>query len=205
MADYKPSDLFFGVFEIFGILLPGSALIFLIGDFLRPFWAHLPSLLNLDGWIAFLVAAYFAGQLLRSLGIPLEQLYKGYRGRKLREGYKFLADLAQEKILSRYGINCDGEDLYYFAGSAVRAAIPAASQELDRGGAEYKFFRSSVVLFIVAAVARWRQPPIGSAILVVLAFFSYREFLYLRWINELLTYQYLLILHYARGQSGAKL
>jgi hypothetical protein len=30
MTNYKPSDLFIGVFEFFGILLPGAAFMFLL-------------------------------------------------------------------------------------------------------------------------------------------------------------------------------
>jgi len=174
MADYKPADLFLGVFEIFGILLPGSALIFLIDDHFSSFRAPLPLLLSSYGWIAFLVAAYFAGQLLRMLGYVFELLYKHFRYRKIHLTYKDLADLVQEKIRSRYGITCTGKDLYYFAGSAVRAAIPAATQELDRRGAEYKFFRSAILVLFVAALVLWT--PLASTILVVLALFSFGQF-----------------------------
>jgi hypothetical protein len=85
----------------------------------------------------------------------------------------------------------------------VRGGTRAAAAD-DRGGAEYKFFRSSVFVFFVAAVVLWRQTPIGSGISVVLAIFCCWEFLYLRWINELFTYQYFLILHYSL-EKGASL
>src|SRR6267378_8313271 len=80
MADYKPSDLFLGVFEVFGILIPGAALVFFVDYSLNP-GVREPWLLSFDyksyGW-GFLVAAYFAGQLMRSAESLFECAYKQY-------------------------------------------------------------------------------------------------------------------------------
>jgi hypothetical protein len=98
------------------------------------------------------VASYFAGQLLRSPDILFERPYEPFGDWKLRNYYKPLADLVQKKIRTRYGINCDGKDLYYFAGSAVPAAISTASQELDRDGANTNFFEAR---FLSSLSLRW--------------------------------------------------
>jgi hypothetical protein len=156
---------------------------------------------------------------LRCLGIPFEYFHdKIFIPFKLRKASKTnhpcgdsencaakrIFDLAKDSILSRYGVTCNGRDLYFFAGSVVRAALPAAAQELDRHGADYRFFRGAVVVLSVAALDLWSWSPWASVLSFAFAFYSGFEAIYLRWRTELATYRYLLFLHYAKDQSDAK-
>jgi hypothetical protein len=204
VANYKPSDVFIGVFEFFGILLPGAALMFLLKNHIVPvFEPPLPHLDNdLQRWIAFLFASYIAGHFLHSFGFLLDRfLYDGlYKPLKLAKGKgsDFLVGRAKQIIVSRYGINSEDVNhmsLFIWAGSVVRTLNPAASQELDRGGAESKFFRSWVYVFFVGLVLSLVHQSIPSAaICFVLTFFSLWRFMDLRWKNAQLTYEYFVIL-----------
>jgi hypothetical protein len=205
MTTYKPSELFIGVFEFFAILLPGAALMFLLQNSIVPvFEALLPRLHNeLQGWIAFLFAAYIAGHFLHLFGFLLDQyLYDElYKPLKLKEGKtgEILLARVRHIIVSRYGLSSEDVNhlsLFMWAGSVVRTLNSAASQELDRGGAESKFFRSWVYVFFLGVVLSLVHQSLTSAVIcLVLTFFSLWRFMDLRWKNSQLTYEYFLILN----------
>jgi hypothetical protein len=182
MNNYKPSDVFIGVFELFGILLPGAAFIFLLHNSIVPvFQPLLPRLDNeLQRWIAFLFASYIAGHFLHSFGFLLDRflyddLYKRLKQKKGKSG-DILLGRTKQMIVSRYGLSSEEVNhlsLFRWAGSVVRALNPAASQELDRGGAESKFFRSWVYVFFLGLALSLVHQSIASAVICfVLTFFS---------------------------------
>lgn len=214
MAEYKPSDVFLGVIEFFAILLPGVACTFLVFLLLGENLIKLlfePVLCYLDNepkqWIAFLFSSYIVGHFLLSLGelvqCAREKWFRIKRSKKY--GYDLCLDRAKQVAL-RYHFDWDGKDLFYWAGSVVRAVNPAASAEIDRRGAEYKFFRSLVFVFIVACVLFWVHGAIGGVVVsVVLAVFSFLRFLYVCFIHKLLTYEYFVILDYLSPPSSGDL
>jgi hypothetical protein len=204
MTNYKPSDIFIGVFEFFGILLPGAALMFLLQDTIGHLFDKVfPPLNNdLQRWIAYLSASYIAGHFLHALGFLLDRflyddLYKPLRLAKSK-GSNFLLNRAKQIIVSSYGISSEDLDhlnAFVWAGSVVRSLSPAASQELDRGGAESKFFRSLTYVFFVGLILSIYQSGPCALVCFVLALFSLWRFMDLRWKNIQLTYEYFLILN----------
>jgi hypothetical protein len=213
MATYKPSDVFIGVLEFFGIILPGAVLVFLLQDIIAPVFQPLvPHLDNeLPRWIAFLFASYIAGHFLHSLGFLLDRflydnLYSSLQFAK-KKGSDFLLSRAKQIIVSRYGVSSEDIDhmnIFMWAGSVVRTLNLAASQELDRGGAESKFFRSWFYVFFVGFVLSLVHQSIPSAIICfVLTFLSLWRFMDLRWKNAQLTYEYFLILSHSEQPKAA--
>jgi hypothetical protein len=158
---------------------------------------------DLERWIGFLFAAYIADHFLHSLGFLLDEFiydpfYKPLKlAKKKRSGFPL--DRAKQIIASRYGISSEDMDhmnTFMWSGSVVRTLSPAASQELDRGGAESKFFRSWVYLFFLGFVLSLMYQSIASAVICfVLTFFSLLRFMDLRWKNSQLTYEYFVILN----------
>jgi hypothetical protein len=117
--------------------------------------------------------------------------------------------------LRRTGFDPDHYNVFSWCASSVRVKNADASAELERSGAQSKFFRS-LALVIPIAVVGWivfmasRDIPhaawislvavVGAAGLVVL---SLRRYTKLRWYTAELTYEYYLIL--AESRPAARL
>ena len=71
----KPADVFLGVIDFFGILVPGISLLILQGSTLAHLAAiSVPQAQNWWDWVPALVAAYVVGHFLLGLGVPLNRL-----------------------------------------------------------------------------------------------------------------------------------
>ena len=141
--NYKPSDLYIGVIDFFGILVPGAVLLFLHGELLaKPLGLPLnpeqaPTL------IAFFVGAYVFGHILLGLGVPLNKLLRIYQSEKEDIFYRAIkdrVDLTEKTRMKR-------SDVFYRAYAFVRLNSPAALSEIERQMADYKLFRSLTVVF----------------------------------------------------------
>lgn len=140
---YKPSDLYIGVIDFFGILMPGAVLLFLHGESLaKPLGLSLnpeqaPTL------IAFFVGAYVFGHFLLGLGVPLNKLLRMYQPEKKDIFYRAIkdtVDLPEKTRMKR-------SDIFYRTYAFVRTQSPAALSEIERQMADYKLFRSLTIVF----------------------------------------------------------
>jgi len=198
--NYKPADFFIGVMEFFAILMPGAMLAFLLIDCgTLLFGNSLPSLPGTAGkWIAFLVASYVLGHLLHHLGGILDKwiydrLY--VKQWKRRNGEERLLTRTRELMQEALGNDANMTSAFSWAGSFVRVHSDAAASELERGGADSKFFRSLSLVAIVAVVllvSRCSFLAAGGAF--VLFAFSLWRFCDRRWKASQLTYEYFILL-----------
>jgi len=147
----KPNDVYLGVIQLFGVLVPGAFLLFLHGE---PIAAALrrPSFgVASWSWATFVVCAYIAGHLLLGIGVPLNHL--------LDRCYPAAQDAYYQDVQRHLrlpdGVAANRQDIFYRAYSFVRLTNVQATAEIDRNAADYKLFRS---LAIVSAVDLFIQP-----------------------------------------------
>ena len=87
--DYKPSDLFVSVVDVFAILLPGALLAFVMKDVAAQyvFGTVIPPIKpddNVQNWVAFVFAAYLLGHFIFLVGAFLDhRAYDPFRRRWL--------------------------------------------------------------------------------------------------------------------------
>jgi hypothetical protein len=141
--DYKPGDLFIGVIDFFGILVPGAVLLFLYGESLAK-----PLALSLDQeqtplLIAFFVGSYVLGHFLLGIGVHLNCLLCVYQPQTKDAFYKAIKD----KIDLPEGVAKTRTNVFYRAYAFVRLNSPSALTEIERQMADYKLFRSLTVVF----------------------------------------------------------
>lgn len=206
---YKPADFYIGVMEFFSILMPGALLTFLWLDFGARLFGGGP-LPPLSGpasrWIAFIVASYVLGHLLHHVGGLLDKwIYdKLYVKRwKRRKGEERLLTKAREVVEGTLGADATMTSTFSWAASFVRAHNAAAANEIERGGADSKFFRS-LALVAAAATAKFAAaalPTAAIAALLLLAFAVWR-FCDRRWNNVQLTYEYFVMLAEEQKRTG---
>lgn len=142
--NYKPGDLFIGVIDFFGILVPGAVLLFLHGELLAKALG-----LSLDPkealfLVAFFVGAYVLGHILLGLGVVLNKLLRVYHPERKDVFYQEIKDSIDLPKAS-------GEDKrtssFYRAYAFVRLNNAAALSEIERQMADYKLFRSLTIVF----------------------------------------------------------
>jgi hypothetical protein len=224
----KPSDFFIGVVDFFAVLLPGAALVYLLGPLMisgtpKGWLPATPT----QGWVMFLVLAYIAGHLLHALGSWLlddfvygEIYLRRYRephwqASKLKEELFGLEEYekAAQTLLARVRltkVNQTGTNYYDWCLSDVRVSSPAGAIEVDRIQADSKFFRSMVFVFLVAALISFRQaqaPLWVSVGAVALTVFALCRFCQLRWTATKRVCEFYLLLgrRFEDGGSAATL
>jgi hypothetical protein len=141
----KPSDFFFGAMEFFAVLLPGVILAYL----LLP-WAPAvlgPVLPSLRGdWqpvVAFAVLGYAFGHGLHGMGSLLDSRHDRYYAQPRRHlGEEPLLKEVRRRVEQVYGALARSQSMHHWADAYVRTHSVAASAELERAGADAKFFRS---------------------------------------------------------------
>jgi hypothetical protein len=162
--DYKPGDLFLGVIDFFGILVPGAVLLFMERQWLDRVLGGSFDHYEKWMWAAFLLGAYVLGHFLLGLGVPFNRLikfysidqdalYKSVKSRikvpnqidKESRGFfgpiqnwfhRFWQRLADERTPH-----------FYRAYAFVRLKSASALSEIDRQMADYKLFRSLMLVF----------------------------------------------------------
>ncbi len=153
----KPGDFFLGVVELFGILLPGAILAFLLaGPAASMFDGRvLPGLTgDVQRGAAFLVAAYVLGQGLDALGsLVLDPLTNRlYREGRVREHRRLFAR-ARAVRDGELGSHASMEvSAFRWARTQVALRSPDGARAVERLEAEAKFFRSLTLVLAVAAV-----------------------------------------------------
>ncbi len=154
---YKPTDFFIGVMDFFAIIMPGALLAFLLlerGASL--FGGLLPPLTGTAAnWVAFLVISYILGHLLHHLGGVLDKhIYDKFYVKKWKRkcGEERLLTLTRDLMEEQLKADAKITSAFSWAGSYVRVQSDAAASELERGGAESKFFRSLSLVALVALV-----------------------------------------------------
>jgi hypothetical protein len=213
----KPSDFFIGVLEFFAILLPGACLTYLIQPFIiksAPV-SWLPSD-KTQGWIVFLVLAYVAGHLMHAVGswILDDYVYGRFYVPRWRSAHSRAAKWANkhdssnlrkdskaaQTLLARVyftnKVNPEGTNFYDWCLSEVRMKSPAGAAEVDRLQADSKFFRSMVLVFLVATLISILNGLLWLSIgFIALTIFAVWRFCNLRWTATKRVYEYFLILH----------
>ena len=142
--NYKPGDLYIGVIDFFGILVPGAVLLFLHGESLAKPLGLSPNPEQAPILIAFFVGAYVFGHILLGLGVPLNKLLRVYRPEEKDVFYKTIQDRIDlpEEIEDDKRTNS-----FYRAYAFVRLQNSAALSEIERQMADYKLFRSLTIVF----------------------------------------------------------
>lgn len=179
----KPSEFYVGVLDFFAILLPGAIATAILvpryGDLIVG--SLIPALTDdASKWVAFLICAYFAGHLIFLLGSYIDYLYNFLRERlnpydnesafqcatRIRNS---LVDAVEQKALNTF----------QWSRSVLISVCPTAAEDVHRLEADSKFFRSLIIVCVLAAVAffvsrRWVEGFIALA-LVVPCFARYYE------------------------------
>lgn len=198
MADYKPADLFVGLVDFLAVLLPGSLLVYLllpvaggvVGTFLPPLETEL------QRWAGFLVAAYVAGHFLHLAGDRLldRHVYDRWYVKKKRRGREERFLVETRKLMGDFGKFPD-VSAFQWAGSFVRLRSSRAADEVERLGAESKFFRSlSLVAAIAAVMAGFRGCWLIAVCAALIALFALRRYCERRWTTAQRTYEYFVML-----------
>jgi hypothetical protein len=150
--DYKPSDVFIGVIDLFAIFIPGALATYLLRDTLLE-QAKTLKLTGLDtspvSWVAFFVGACVFGHLLFLMGSFLDFAYDPLR-RWIKPLKKDL--LYQEARSIRNQLLAEKADIvnpYKFAKAVLGLESAHPIEEIARLEADSKFFRS---LFVVLGV-----------------------------------------------------
>ena len=149
----KAMDLYLGVVELFGTMLPGALLTFVAnriwGCSLRvpEDWPK-----ETNGWAEFLVVSYVAGHLVHALGsMILDPLYDyTYKLWKTRK-YVPIRARAVEVVRAALGpFWMEGDNNLDWSTTFLRLHGGALSAAIDRLEADSKFFRSLTVVLLFA-------------------------------------------------------
>jgi hypothetical protein len=169
----KPGDFFLGVIDFFGILVPGSVLLFLI--FFQHQWIgssldlHVPDTTQGFSWVIFVIASYVLGQFLTSMSVPLNNLLERFSPAAEDKYYKeveasivvpaeLYSGVGRLRHLSSHAMNylVNKEKrtvVFYRAFAFIRLKEKvSALTEIERQMAEYKLFRSLAVVFFLDVV-----------------------------------------------------
>jgi len=163
-AGGKPADFFVGLVDFFAILLPGAMLVFVLYTAAEVSGATVPRLNDPEGWVgfaAFALVSYVLGHLLFVVGSvcidPLYDLWK--HSFRVWDDDRGMARL-WKGLRERQKLQDEAKP-YGFTGLSVATVYlrlwnPGAAAEMDRLEADQKFFRSLILVLLVAwAVLAW--------------------------------------------------
>lgn len=149
----KPSDFFITILDFFAVLLPGAAAAYFIAEEASArHWVS--TLANTWQPVGFAMAAYVLGHLIFLLGSYLDPLYdlRSRRRRSFEDGGAFRAAAAIRDARSP-ALRGAGLSTFKWCRAFVALNAPAARSELEYHEATSKFFRSLVVLLVLACPA----------------------------------------------------
>jgi len=143
-VEYKPNDLFVGVLDFFGILVPGAVLMFLHGSALLALLGK-PDLPGdkVFSWIGFLVASLLLGHFLTAIGVLLLNRAFSWPIGDVDRYYKEVEARIPLPVPS------NRKSAFHRAYSYIRLKSAPGITEIDRQVAEYKLFRGLTVAFII--------------------------------------------------------
>jgi len=156
----KPGDFYVSIIDLFAILLPGAISVALllaaIGNTVPSEIISLPDS-TVGQWVAFLIAAYFTGQVIFLLGSFLDGRFESLRKWRLEQSAKSAVDNDQLYFAVQILKNKTFEEEltpeplnnFQWAKAVLVQEDQHAIAEVNRLEADSKFFRSlSVVSFI---------------------------------------------------------
>ena len=221
---YKPGDLFVGVIDFFGVLVPGAVLLSLIlfqhSSVLVALGLHSWNMQNATPsvWVAFILASYVLGHFLTGISVPLNRLLNWYMPAAEDVFYnevKASIPLPQEIRVEQKGWKKDlsvfrrafftaynpefRTPAFYRACAAIRVKEKTlALAEIERQMAEYKLFRSLSVVFCLDLLL-WLiggdHPAAGRIVLsLVLLFLALWRFVSLLAWTYRITFEYYAVL-----------
>ena len=149
----KAMDLYLGVVDLFGTILPGALLTFVAnwlwgGCLLVPKdWPK-----ETSGWVEFLIVSYVAGHLVHALGsMILDPLYD--HTYKLWKTRKYVPIRVRAVEVARVALGpfwMHGDNNLDWSTTFLRLHGGALSAAIDRLEADSKFFRSLAVVLLLA-------------------------------------------------------
>ena len=207
--DFKPGEFFVGIVDFFAILMPGALLAYATKDFAKQhiFGPILPPIQgDVQGWVAFILAAYLLGHFIFLSGAVLDKyLYDPYRKRHLRENHDRLYKRA--RLLKRRALReqrkADVLNTFKWARTNVQLFQPAAAVEIHRLEADSKFFRSLVVLlFLLLLFLSWNGTFWATAISLGLMLLSFVRYADQRYKSTQLAYTCLLAMEQQKSNKS---
>ncbi len=213
----KPGEFLIGVIDLFGIIAPGAVFLFLQRRVLEN--VLLGQSFDPDKtWMlaVFLLGAYVLGHFLLGLSVPLNRLLKLFFSKDHDALYLDVKDkikLPPEPpgkdgfLRSLWKKSADERaPAFYRAYAFVRLKNASALAEVERQMADYKLFRSLMLVFAIDFVlCIFEHPPFPartffSATLCILA--AWRFLFLLNWTYQI-TFEYYALLQ-GDSSSGAK-
>ncbi len=149
----KAMDLYLGVVDLFGTLLPGLFLAFVMERLWgRDFGLSMEWPKETSEWVAFLVVSYIAGHLIDALGsVSLDPIYD-FTYKLFKTGrYSKIRVRALEVAKTTLGpFWMDGDNILEWSRTFLRMQNGALSAAAERLEADSKFFRSLTVALLLA-------------------------------------------------------
>lgn len=194
----KPNDFLIGVGELIGVVLPGSAIAYVLLPTLRKVAAiyDMPAIRGTAAWIAVAIMSYLAGHLIFLIGSFLDGPYDWIRQRIRPRGkdttYLVATRLAEDVL----GPGLVAMNTYKFATAVLALNHELAHAEVKQLEADSKFFRSLVVLgFGVLAVSLAMSQvlaALGSLVTVALCAWRFAE---RRWKATHRAFEYVVVIY----------
>lgn len=220
MADYKPSDLFLSINDLFAVFLPGVCLTFIMSRTLKGQMmldGRLYDLFEVDTdlkkIIVFFLASFLIGQLLNAMGaIFLDKLieYKFFKkiDKNEKTSLEFISrNLMQQGIIQTNNNKvceladgyADRQDLVSWVCSYIRLSKSDGITEFERLSAQAKFFRSMTFVLSVSGLCIFIFLLNGFGIVFcilcfVMAVGAFYRFRQLRWNAGELAFEYYIML-----------
>jgi hypothetical protein len=196
--EYKPSDLFVGVIDFFGILVPGAVLVFLHGEQIFGLLGiHRAPDDKIFYWTSFVIVSFLLGHFLTSLGVLLLNWVYGLAIGSVDRYYK-----EAEPEISLPAPK-HRKDAFHRAYAFIRLNCPAGISEIDRQVAEYKLFRALTIVFLIdfgyAVAAQDPRHMVVSAVLVLLS--GHRFASLVSWTQRI-TFEYYVLLTEANRKNA---
>ncbi len=185
--NFKPSDFYLGVVEVFGVLLPGILLAALLSgpysdEVFGPLISHAPR--TTSALLAvYLVSGYLLGNALRAAGEILDlSLYdKWYLKRRQKNGDPLQAKAARLVRKQAPDLAIESVSTHEWAESFLAVRSAEATQFVAQGRAESKFYRSLALVLLYAGVVSASQRAGAGIVLLLAAGLSVMRYLQMRW------------------------
>ena len=171
----KPNELLVGILDFFAILLPGAILTAILTPLLGQYvLGPLIPAPNSEGavWATFLASSYFFGHLAFFVGSYVDPIYDKVRERRHPYGNAsayHAAKLVRDEFLLAH--ERDAINTFQWSRSVLLSICPPAAEDVHRLEADSKFFRSALVVCLVAAAAfAYRRQFMESGVALILMF-----------------------------------
>lgn len=185
--NFKPSNFYIGIIDLFAILLPGAivSLIIYYMDWLGiKSWLIFPKDNNAFYTVfLFLLSAYLIGHIVSQLSSYLDKWVYGkmngkwvYHKEKHRQNLESVKKIRREIYKDRSGTNHLNN--FEWSKNKLLLELPPVIDEIDRYLADSKFFRSLILIFPLLAGVLWyqKQSLFGWICIALMAFSAVRYF-----------------------------